>query len=323
MINMAIVYLQYVLYSQSPSFSRAVLIIRDRVYPPGTAQASPVIHWSKLPVPAGADPTCSSQGVLRFELRKHTCAKGLRFILKFNSDNVRNFSFVIGDSTQNDGWGKFSSKYPRHICRWLVRVAIALLLLLLFVIIIYFILYILLLNGGRGGSLHQGWWTEELAKAVVERRDAWKMIEGFRDRGEQPSTGLRQLCGQKNKAARRAMDRARRSMEEELYRKLDKYGGKKMIFKMARDRTEDLRDVKRCAVIKDNNGRLITESKEVLRIWAANVKELLDGKGAASYLELPSSVRREVEVKDIGQEEMETAMHKMKKARRPGQTKCG
>ena len=31
-----------------------------------------------------------------------------------------------------------------------------------------------------------------------------------------------------------------------------------MIFKMARGRTEDGRDVKRGAVIKDNNGRLIT-----------------------------------------------------------------
>ena len=62
------------------------------------------------------------------------------------------------------------------------------------------------------------------------------------------------------------MDRARRSMEEELYRKLDEDGGKKMISKMARDRTEDGRDVKRGAVIKDSNGRLITESQEVLRM---------------------------------------------------------
>ena len=42
-----------------------------------------------------------------------------------------------------------------------------------------------------------------------------------------------------------------------------------MIFKMARDRTEDGRDVKRGAVIKDNYGSLITESKEVVRIWMA------------------------------------------------------
>ena len=42
-----------------------------------------------------------------------------------------------------------------------------------------------------------------------------------------------------------------------------------MIFNMARDRTEDERDVKRGSVIKDIYRRLITESKEVLRIWAA------------------------------------------------------
>ena len=66
-----------------------------------------------------------------------------------------------------------------------------------------------------------------------------------------------------------------------------------MIFKMARDRTDDGGDIKRGAVIKDINGRFITESQEVLRIWEANVKELLNGKGAASCLEVPSSARRQ------------------------------
>ena len=42
--------------------------------------------------------------------------------------------------------------------------------------------------------------------------------------------------------------------------------------------------MKRGAVIKDNNGRLIKESKELLRIWAANFKELLYGEGACSKL---------------------------------------
>ena len=178
-------------------------------------------------------------------------------------------------------------------------------------------------KGGTPRSRNQGWWTGEVANAVAEKRVAWKMIECIKDRGEQPPTSLKHMYGQKKKAARRAVDRARRSMEEELYRKLDEGGGKQMIFKTARGRTEDGRDVKRGAVIKDNNGRLITESKEVLRIWAANFKELLNGNGAASCLELPSSVRTEVEVEEIGQEEMQTAMHKMKKARRQGQTKCG
>ena len=58
--------------------------------------------------------------------------------------------------------------------------------------------------------------------------------------------------------------------------------------------------MKRGAVIKDNNGRLITESKEpVLRIWAAYFKELLKEKGAASSIELPISVGREVYVEGV------------------------
>ena len=96
---------------------------------------------------------------------------------------------------------------------------------------------------------------------------------------------------------------------------LDEDGGKNMIFKMARDRTEDGRDTKRGAVIQDTNGRLITESKEVLMIWPENFKELLNEKGAASCLE--------VEVEEIRQEEVETAMHKMKKGKATGQMKCG
>ena len=83
-----------------------------------------------------------------------------------------------------------------------------------------------------------------------------------------------------------------------------------MIIKMTREITEDGRDVNRGAVISDNNGRFVTDIKEALRIWAANVKELLNGTGAASCLELPSSVWREVEVEEIGQKEVETAMHK-------------
>ena len=65
-----------------------------------------------------------------------------------------------------------------------------------------------------------------MAKAVGEKREAWKMIECIKDRGEQPPTSLRHLYGQKKKAVRRAVDRARRIMEEELYRKLDEDGGK-------------------------------------------------------------------------------------------------
>ena len=42
-----------------------------------------------------------------------------------------------------------------------------------------------------------------MGKAVWVKREAWKMIEGMRDRGEQPPTGLRHVYGRKKKAVRR------------------------------------------------------------------------------------------------------------------------
>ena len=54
-------------------------------------------------------------------------------------------------------------------------------------------------KGGTPRSRNHGWGTEEVAKDVVEKREAWEMIEGIRDRGEQPSTSLSTyMYGQKN-----------------------------------------------------------------------------------------------------------------------------
>ena len=121
-------------------------------------------------------------------------------------------------------------------------------------------------KGGTPRSRNQEWWMEEVVNAVGEKREAWKKIECFTDRQrEQPPTGLWHLYGQKKKVAR-----GRWIEHGGVWRKkLDEDGGKKMIFKMTRDRNEDGRDVKKDVVIKDNHGRLITEIKEVMRIWAA------------------------------------------------------
>ena len=89
------------------------------------------------------------------------------------------------------------------------------------------------------------------------------------------------------------------------YRKLDDDGGTKRTFKSARGRTEDGRDVKRSAVINDNSGWLITESKEVLRIWGDILQGAAERKRISTLHRPPEfGWEREVEVEEIGQEEM-------------------
>ena len=52
----------------------------------------------------------------------------------------------------------------------------------------------------RGKEVHRESETKDRVKAVVEKRGAWKMIEGIRDRDEQPSTSLSTyMYGQKKK----------------------------------------------------------------------------------------------------------------------------
>ena len=99
-------------------------------------------------------------------------------------------------------------------------------------------------------------------------------------------------------------------MEEELYKKLDEDGGKRMIYKMARDRNEESKDVKRGSVIKNKNNA-------VLHVWETYFKELLH-KTEDSELELPRSVLEKTDVVEITDTEMMAAMKKMRKRKATG-----
>ncbi len=71
-----------------------------------------------------------------------------------------------------------------------------------------------------------------------EKREARKMVECMRDRREQQPTGLKHLYGQKKKAVRR-----RWTEHGGVWRKNCTESLTKMVFNMARDKTEDGRDV--------------------------------------------------------------------------------
>ena len=124
--------------------------------------------------------------------------------------------------------------------------------------------------------------------------------------------------GQKKRAGKRAVDKARRDMEADVYSKLDEDGGKMMIYKMARDRDENSKDVKGGTVIKDRNGKLVTEQEAVLKVWESYFKELLNQDINNNDLKLPSYVEGKVELTNITDTEMQTRMKGMKKGRAPG-----
>ena len=57
---------------------------------------------------------------------------------------------------------------------------------------------------GRGGKARKNheWWTTEVASAILENNEAWKVIENMKVNGNQPDGGMLNLYGQKKKAAK-------------------------------------------------------------------------------------------------------------------------
>ena len=79
----------------------------------------------------------------------------------------------------------------------------------------------------------------EVAEAVCNEKEAWKEIEKTKERGNRLDARMIHTYGQKKRAAKKAVDKARRDMEADVYSKLDEDGGKKMVYKMDRYRDEN------------------------------------------------------------------------------------
>ena len=113
------------------------------------------------------------------------------------------------------------------------------------------------------------------------------------------------------------MERARAVAEASIYRQLDEDGGKNEICRMSRGRKENGKDVKGGRVVKDKDGRLVTEKEAVLRVWEEYFKDLLN-QGAGCELELPSAVLGQVEIQNISSVELKAALSKMKRGKAVG-----
>ena len=87
-------------------------------------------------------------------------------------------------------------------------------------------------------------------------------------------------------------------MEADVHSKLDEDGAKKMI--------------------KDINGKLVTEQEVVLKVWESYSKELLNKEGHNNDEELPMDVEGKEKLTGITDTEMQTGMKGMKKGRAPG-----
>ncbi|KAK3564529.1 hypothetical protein QTP86_022863 [Hemibagrus guttatus] len=75
---------------------------------------------------------------------------------------------------------------------------------------------------------------------------------------------------------KREMSKAKQKAYDKLYTRLDTREGEKDLYRLARQRDRDVKDVQQVRVIKDKDGRVITSEESVQRRWKEYFEELMN-----------------------------------------------
>ena len=113
------------------------------------------------------------------------------------------------------------------------------------------------------------------------------------------------------------MAKARNKAYEELYEKLETKEGENELFKIAKQRNRQSKDVQQVRVIKSKTGEILMEEEKVKQRWKEYFDDLLNQENPRERREMRTEeTKRDVE--DISVEEVRTGLRKMKKGKAQG-----
>ncbi|KAK3548866.1 hypothetical protein QTP70_021275 [Hemibagrus guttatus] len=107
-------------------------------------------------------------------------------------------------------------------------------------------------SGRRKEDKETWWWNEEVQDSVQRKRLAKKKWD--MDRTEENRQEYKEL----QRRVKREVSKAKQKAYEELYTRLDTREGEKDLYRLARQRDRDGKDVQQVRVIKDRDGRVLT-----------------------------------------------------------------
>ncbi|KAK3516865.1 hypothetical protein QTP70_027079 [Hemibagrus guttatus] len=125
-------------------------------------------------------------------------------------------------------------------------------------------------SGRRKEDKETWWWNEEVQDSVQRKRLAKKKWD--MDRTEENRQEYKELqC-----RVKRGVSKAKQKAYDELYTRLDTREGEKDLYRLARQRDRDGKDVQQVRVIKDRDGRVLTSEESVQRRWKEYFEELMN-----------------------------------------------
>ncbi|KAK3517067.1 hypothetical protein QTP86_004216 [Hemibagrus guttatus] len=166
-------------------------------------------------------------------------------------------------------------------------------------------------SGRRKEDKETWWWNEEVQDSIQRKRLAKKKWD--MDRTEENRQEYKEL----QHRVKREVSKAKQKAYDELYTRLDTREGEKDLYRLARQRDRDGKDVQQVRVIKDRDGRVLTSEESVQRRWKEYFEELMNEENEREKrVEGVNSVEQKVD--KIRKDEVRKALKWMKSGKAVG-----
>ncbi|KAK3524772.1 hypothetical protein QTP86_004217 [Hemibagrus guttatus] len=162
-------------------------------------------------------------------------------------------------------------------------------------------------SGRRKEDKETWWWNEEVQDSIQRKRLAKKKWD--MDRTEENRQEYKEL----QRRVKREVSKAKQKAYDELYTRLDTREGEKDLYRLARQRDRDGKDVQQVRVIKDRDG----SEESVQRRWKEYFEELMNEENEREKrVEGVNSVEQKVD--KIRKDEVRKALKRMKSGKAVG-----
>ncbi|KAK3555313.1 hypothetical protein QTP86_014915 [Hemibagrus guttatus] len=166
-------------------------------------------------------------------------------------------------------------------------------------------------SGRRKEDKETWWWNEEVQDSIQRKRLAKKKWD--MDRTEENRQEYKEL----QRRVKREVSKAKQKAYDELYTRLDTREGEKDLYRLARQRDRDGKDVQQVRVIKDRDGRVLTSEESVQRRWKEYFEELMNEENEREKrVEGVNSVEQKVDM--IRKDKVRKALKRMKSGKAVG-----
>ncbi|KAK3570516.1 hypothetical protein QTP86_020094 [Hemibagrus guttatus] len=172
-------------------------------------------------------------------------------------------------------------------------------------------------SGRRKEDKETWWWNEEVQDSIQRKRLAKKKWDMDRTVYSVYSEENRQEYKELQRRVKREVSKAKQKAYDELYTRLDTREGEKDLYRLARQRDRDGKDVQQVRVIKDRDGRVLTSEESVQRRWKEYFEELMNEENEREKrVEGVNSVEQKVD--KIRKDEVRKALKRMKSGKAVG-----